>query len=295
MAIAILICYWAAGLRHGRAAAWAMCLLNLLPVWALMRGLERPVLATLALLVIQVALDATIVSRRTGHALAEQVAQSELDEAHRTLLEERTRIAREMHDVVAHHMSLIAVQAETAPYRLDDLSDGAKEEFATLSATAREALNDVRRLLGVLRSDGPAERSPQPKLGDVATLVDASRRAGVSINLSMPVDGDTVVSHAVGLCAYRIVQEALANAGRHAPGAWVQVAVERDPDVLRLDIVNGPPTTPEVPLDSGRPGHGIAGMRERVALLGGSLSAEPNILGGFAVSATLPLAEAAAP
>jgi signal transduction histidine kinase len=110
----------------------------------------------------------------------------------------------------------------------------------------------------------------------------------------MPADDGAVISHAVGLCAYRIVQEALANAGRHAPGAWVQVAVERDPDVLRLDIVNGPPTA-DAPMseDSGRPGHGIAGMRERVALLGGSLSAEPNILGGFAVSAVLPLAEAA--
>ena len=148
-----------------------------------------------------------------------------------------------MHDVVAHHMSLIAVQAETAPYRLDDLSEGTKEEFAALSAAAREALNDVRRLLGVLRSDGPAERAPQPKLADVATLVEASRRAGVSIDLSMPADDGTAISHAVGLCAYRIVQEALSNAGRHAPGAWVQVAVERDPDVLRLDIVNGPPAT----------------------------------------------------
>jgi signal transduction histidine kinase len=294
MAIAILICYAAAGLRHGRAAAWALSLLNLLPVWAFMQGQGRPLLATLALLVIQVALDATIVSRRTGHALAEQVAQSELDDAHRALLEERTRIAREMHDVVAHHMSLIAVQAETAPYRLDDLSERTKEEFAALSSAAREALNDVRRLLGVLRSDGPAERSPQPKLADVATLVEASRRAGVSIDLSMPADDGAVISHAVGLCAYRIVQEALANAGRHAPGAWVQVAVERDPDVLRLDIVNGPPTTDAPPSDdSGRAGHGIAGMRERVALLGGSLSAEPNILGGFAVSAILPLAEAA--
>jgi signal transduction histidine kinase len=260
-----------------------------------MRGQERPFLTTLGLLVIQVALDARIVSRRTGHALAEQVAQSELDDAHRALLEERTRIAREMHDVVAHHMSLIAVQAETAPYRRDDLSEGTKEEFAALSAAAREALNDVRRLLGVLRSDGPAERSPQPKLTDIATLVDASRRAGVSIDLTMPADDNAAISHAVGLCAYRIVQEALANAGRHAPGAWVQVAVERDPDMLRLDIVNGPPTMDRDPSDdsSGRPGHGLAGMRERVALLGGSLSAEPNILGGFAVSAALPVAEAA--
>jgi signal transduction histidine kinase len=294
LALAILIAYWVAGLRHGRAAAWAMSLLNLLPVWALMRGFDRPLLSTLALLVIQIALDATIVSRRAGHALSEQIAQSELDESRRALLEERTRIAREMHDVVAHHMSLIAVQAETAPYRLDDLSESTKNEFATLSATAREALNDVRRLLGVLRSDGPAERAPQPELADVATLVEASRRAGVSVDLTMPVNGGLTVSHAVGLCAYRIVQEALANAGRHAPGAWVQVVVERDPDVLRLDIVNGPPTTaPEVPHEAARPGHGIAGMRERVALLGGSLSVEPNILGGFLVSAVLPLTEAA--
>jgi signal transduction histidine kinase len=294
MAVAILICYAVAGLRHGRATAWAMSLLNLLPVWAFMPGQQRPLLTTLGLFVAQVALDATIVSRRTGHALAEQVARSELDEAHRALLEERTRIAREMHDVVAHHMSLIAVQAETAPYRLDDLSEGTKEEFAAISSAAREALNDVRRLLGVLRSEGPAERSPQPKLADVATLVEASRRAGVSIDLSMPADDGPAISHAVGLCAYRIVQEALTNAGRHAPGAWVQVAVERDPDVLRLDIVNGPPTT-DAPAsdDSGRLGHGIVGMRERVALLGGSLSAEPNILGGFAVSAVIPLAEAA--
>ena len=294
LAIAVLICYWVAGLRHGRAAAWAMSLLNLLPVWALMRGQERPLLTTLALLVIQIALDATIVSRQAGNALAEQIAQSELDEARRAVLEERTRIAREMHDVVAHHMSLIAVQAETAPYRLDDLSEGAKNEFAALSATAREALNDVRRLLGVLRSDGPAERAPQPKLADVAALVEASRRAGVNVDLSMPANGETAVSHAVGLCAYRIVQEALSNAGRHSPGAWVQVAVERDPDLLRLDIVNGPPTTAgAVPLEAGRPGHGIAGMRERVALLGGSLSAEQNILGGFVVSAVLPLTEVA--
>ena len=293
LSIAVLVCYWVAGLRHGRATAWAMWLLNLLPVWVLMRGQERPLLTTLALLVVQIALDATIVSRRTGHALAEQIAQSELDEARRALLEERTRIAREMHDVVAHHMSLIAVQAETARYRLDDLSEGAKNEFAAVSATAREALNDVRRLLGVLRSDGPAERAPQPQLADVATLVDASRRAGVSVELSMPANG-AAVSHAVGLCAYRIVQEALSNASRHAPGAWVQVAVERDPDLLRLNIVNGPTATArDVSSERGRNGHGIVGMKERVAILGGSLSAEPNILGGFIVSAILPLAEAA--
>jgi signal transduction histidine kinase len=294
LSIALLLCYWVAGLRHGRATSWAMCLLMLLPVWLLMPGEERPVFSTAVLFVIQVALDATIVSRRAGNALAEQIAQGELEEARRAVLEERTRIAREMHDVVAHHMSLIAVQAETAQYRLSDLSPAAIEEFSALSATARGALTDLRRLLGVLRSDSPAEREPQPQLADVATLVDATRRAGVSVELSMPANGSAAVSHAVGLCAYRIVQEALSNAGRHAPGARVLVKVERDPDALRLDVVNGPPTTSgQAPVRGVRAGHGISGMRERVALLGGSISAAPSAVGGFAVMAVLPLTQAA--
>jgi signal transduction histidine kinase len=295
LSIAVLVCYWVAGLRHGRAASWTMSLLMLLPAWVLMRGQERPALATLALFVIQVALDATIVSRRTGHALSEQIAQVELEESKRAVLEERTRIAREMHDIVAHHMSLIAVQAETAPYRLDDLSDRAKEEFAAMSAISRQALNDVRRLLGVLRSDRPAERDPQPQLGDVPTLVEAARRAGASVELSMPANGTALASHAVGLCAYRIVQEALSNAGRHAPGAPVHVVVERDVGGLRLDVVNGPSVlAADAQAKNARPGHGIAGMRERVAILGGSISAGPNAVGGFAVSAVLPLDGAAA-
>jgi signal transduction histidine kinase len=297
VAAAVLICYWAAGLRHGRAAAWAMCVLLLLPAWFwLGPGLERRVIATLVVLVVAVALDATIVSRRAGHALAEQVARSELDEARRAVLEERTRIAREMHDVVAHHMSLIAVQAETAPYRVNDLGPAARDEFAALSATAREALSDLRRLLGVLRSDSPAEREPQPQLADVAALVEATRRAGVSVELSMPANGSATVSHAVGLCAYRIVQEALSNAGRHAPGSGVFVLLEHDSDALHLDVVNGPPAAADSALARNtRPGHGIAGMRERVAILGGSISAGPNDVGGYAVSAVLPLAETTAP
>jgi signal transduction histidine kinase len=272
-----------------------MAVLMLVPTWFwLKHGIDRRAEATVVLLVAAVALDATLSSRRAGHALADQVARSELDEARRAVLEERTRIAREMHDVVAHHMSLIAVQAETAPYRVSGLSPAAREEFAALSATAREALSDLRRVLGVLRSDSPAEREPQPQLADVAGLVETSRRAGVNVELSMPANGGANVSDAVGLCAYRIVQEALSNAGRHAPGSGVVVTVERDSNALHLDVVNGPPAAAPDPTKSPRPGHGIAGMRERVAILGGSISAEPNPLGGFAVSAVLPLAETAA-
>jgi signal transduction histidine kinase len=297
LAAALLVCFWIAGLRHGRSVAWAMAVLMLIPTWFwLGPGGSRRAEATLVLLVAAVALDATITSRRTGHELAEQVARSELDEAQRAVLEERTRIAREMHDVVAHHMSLIAVQAETAPYRVDDLSPAARDEFAAVSATAREALSDLRGLLGVLRSDRPAEREPQPQLADLTALVEASRRAGVNVELSMLANGSANVSHAVGLCAYRIVQEALSNAGRHAPGAGVSVKVERSADALSLYVVNGPPADADpAPPTATRPGHGIAGMRERVAILGGSISAGPNNIGGFVVSAVLPLARAAAP
>ena len=148
----------------------------------------------------------------------------------------------------------------------------------------------MRRLLGVLRSDRPAERDPQPQLGDVATLVEATRRAGVSVELSMPANGSTAVSHAVGLCAYRIVQEALSNAGRHAPGAPVRVTVARDPTGSGLTSSTARRCCPPRSRPKARPGHGIAGMRERVAILGGSISAGPNAVGGFAVSAVLPLA-----
>ena len=121
------------------------------------------------------------------------------------MLEERTRIARELHDVVAHHMSLIAVRAETAPYRLSDLPESARAEFGSLSEVAREALADMRRLLGVLRHDQPAGLAPQPQLADLPALVDAARRAGVSVELSVPPALDQVPS---GVGAVRVPDRA---------------------------------------------------------------------------------------
>jgi signal transduction histidine kinase len=146
----------------------------------------------------------------------------------------------------------------------------------------------MRRLLGVLREEGPVERSPQPRLDDLPELVDASRRAGIAVDLSMPA-GLCRASPGVGLCAYRVVQEALSNAGRHASGAPVAVAVEEDGDVLRLRVENGPGPAAVPSSGPRRTGHGLVGMRERVALLGGSLSAGPGPDGGFAVVALLPL------
>ena len=148
--------------------------------------LNGPISATILFTVGTIAVDS--LSSRWGaeQELAAQTERTELERARRAVLEERTRIARELHDVVAHHMSLIAVQAETAPYRLSDLPESAVAEFGSLSGVAREALAEMRRLLGVLRYDQPAGLAPQPQLSDLPALVDAARRAGVSVELAVP-------------------------------------------------------------------------------------------------------------
>jgi signal transduction histidine kinase len=304
VSLAVVIAFVNAGLRTTRLVLWSMWALTLVPVWVwLTPRVANAILTTAALTVIAVALDALSATRKAGYALAEQVAQTEHEEERRAVLEERTRIAREMHDVVAHHMSLIAVQAETAPYRLAELTqstvtelrEGTIAEFASLSSAARAALADLRSLLGVLRSDEEPERAPQPRLADVPDLVQTMRRAGVEVELTMPND-DQNVPAAVGLCAYRIVQEALSNARRHAPGSRVAVGIQLDRHQIKLVVTNGPPanpsSAPKPRARDHRAGLGIPGMRERVALLGGSLAAKPTLVGGYAVSATIPLMRA---
>jgi signal transduction histidine kinase len=199
-------------------------------------------------------------------------------------------MARELHDVVAHHMSLIAVRAETAPYRLTGLPESARAEFSSLGEVAREALTEMRRLLGVLRHDQPAALAPQPQLADLPLLIDATRRAGASVELSLP-SAPGPVPAGVGVCAYRIVQESLSNASQHAPGAPITVSVIHDSGAILLRVANGPGGHPGPSGNEHRPGHGLTGMHERVALLGGSLSAGPAPDGGFVVAAVLPLGE----
>ncbi|CAM5248630.1 hypothetical protein STANM309S_05313 [Streptomyces tanashiensis] len=223
--------------------------------------------------------------------LAEQETISEAERARRTLLEERARIARELHDVVAHHMSVITVQADSAPYRIPQLPEAAREEFTSIAASARESLAEMRRLLSVLRSDGSeGERAPQPGLDRVQQLVEATVRAGVPAELRLAADlGE--VPQAVDLSAYRIVQEALANVVRHAPGASTRVSVRADEGWLTVLVVNGPSLEEGSSVERGVPGtgHGLVGMRERVRLTGGSLDTGPLPDGGFRVAARLPL------
>ncbi|WP_079171284.1 sensor histidine kinase [Streptomyces sp. CC53] len=223
--------------------------------------------------------------------LVEQETISEAERARRTLLEERARIARELHDVVAHHMSVITVQADSAPYRIEGLPPVASEEFSAIAASARESLTEMRRLLAVLRSENAeGERAPQPGVDRVQQLVEATIRAGVPVELRLAAELGQV-PQAVDLSAYRIVQEALANVVRHAPGARTRVSVSRSPNLewLIVLVVNGPATERSSPLESSGTGHGLVGMRERVRLIGGNLDTGPLPDGGFRVAARLPL------
>ncbi|MFI6774055.1 sensor histidine kinase [Nocardia sp. NPDC050412] len=225
--------------------------------------------------------------------LLAQEQENELERARRAILEEKARIARDLHDVVAHHMSLVVVQAQTAPYRVEGVTPAARAEFESIGATAREALNEIRGMLGVLRSDGQLpEHAPQPKAADVLGLFEGARRAGVRIDWT--VDGLLdLVPDSVGLALYRIVQESLSNASRHAPGAPVRVSIVIGGDALQLSVGNALSATVARPVGNG--GHGIAGMRARALAVGGEVSAGPRADGGFQVVARLPIASTAEP
>jgi len=292
--LVLLAVFCAAGVRHPRPVLWWMWALTLIPWWLWSAPHRRLgcALGTVALTAAAIAVDSMSSRRRAQQALADQTELTELEQARRAVLEERAKIARELHDVVAHHMSLIAVRAETAPYRLAGLPGPVTAEFGALSEAAREALTDMRRLLGVLRNDEPAARAPQPQLCDLPVLIDAAREAGVPVELTAPPALGQVPS-GVGVCAYRIVQESLSNASRHAPGAPVTVSVDQGTSAVLLRVANGPGGPGEPGDKAERDGHGLAGMRERVALLGGSLTAGPAPGGGFVVSAVLPTGQAA--
>ena len=217
------------------------------------------------------------------------------------VLRERARIARELHDVVAHAVSMIAVQAETAPYTMRDLSPEAQRGYAEIARTARGALVEMRRLLTVLRADARAEAevAPQPRLDGLGDLVEQHRGAGGKVDLSVHGAPQTL-SATIELSAYRIVQEALTNARRHAPGAAVRVELTYLPDRLAVRVRDdgaaagqtGAPSVTNATSDTNavNAGHGLLGMRERATMLGGRFYAGPATSGGFLVEAELPLA-----
>jgi signal transduction histidine kinase len=227
--------------------------------------------------------------RRLQQEVVEGRQRQQEDHARRALLEERARIARELHDIVAHHMSVIAVRTETAPFRIPELPAAAKQDMAETSAIAREALSEMRRLLGVLRgAETDPELTPQPGIDRLDTLVAAVRGAGLTVDLEV-TGGERPLPPGVELSAYRIVQEALSNTLRHAPGARATVAVAYEPERLRVRVHNDAPTVAAPRRQPSQPGQGIIGMRERAAMLGGQLRAAPTQEGGYLVEALLPL------
>jgi signal transduction histidine kinase len=206
-------------------------------------------------------------------------------------MEERSRIARELHDIVAHHLSVITVESEAARLTSPELSDDAAGRFEAIASTAREALTETRRLLSVLRDDTAreAERTPQPGLDDLDDLIHRAQATGTPVQLHR---GGKIIRLplSVDLAAYRILQEALTNARRHAPGANVEVEVCYSEHALQLHVRDHGQSRPNGKLVEG---HGLMGLRERATLAGGTFSAGPAEGGGFEVLATLPTLEKA--
>jgi signal transduction histidine kinase len=207
-------------------------------------------------------------------------------EARAALAEERARIARELHDVVTHHVNLVVLQAMAASGLLDRDPERVREPLQVIERSGREALTEMRRLLGVLR-DEDAERpmAPQPGVEDVDTLVGTARTAGLAVGLA--ISGvPRRLPDGLALTVYRIVQESLTNAARHAAGSRVGVSLRYEPDAVDVAVVDDG----GVPTPDGRGGgRGLLGMRERVAVFAGTLETGPSPDGGFAVHARLPL------
>jgi signal transduction histidine kinase len=221
---------------------------------------------------------------------------SAAESTRRELVEERNRIARELHDVVAHGMSVIHVQATTARYRLSGLDDATIAEFSEIAASARTSLAEMRRLLGVLRDEETTrEFAPQPGLDDIPRLVGSAERAGVTVQFTITEQVKaSAVPQTTALAAFRIVQEALSNVIRHAPDAAARVRIDREADDLVVSVENepapgtsSPPRTTFGASDSG--GHGLVGIRERAALLGGRTQIGVTSSGGYRVEARLPI------
>jgi signal transduction histidine kinase len=293
------VLYWAG--RAARPGTASQTVAVCLPFAFLVLALARPVPAgseagVITLLLASLAPAAALAgvagqARREAHRndAARQVAAGDLL-AH-TARGERARIARELHDVVAHHISMIAVQAETTRLTTPGMPPAGEQRLTAIGDTARSALTEMRRLLGVLREDtdaAPPELRPQPNLEQLNELLDEARDASGSAARLILSGPPARLDPGVELATYRIIQEALTNARRHAPGAAVDVELRYSSSLLRLRIRdNGPGLLGP----AGAAGHGLTGMRERALAVGGRLATGPTAAGGFLVEAILPTGE----
>jgi signal transduction histidine kinase len=230
-------------------------------------------------------------------ARAARLEREREEKAERAVIDERARIARELHDVIAHNVSVMVVQASAGEELFDTDPGRARESLAAVASTGRAALTELRRLLGVIRAEeegveAPAY-APQPGIEYVDELVRQVRQAGLAVELSV-LGEPRELPEGVGLCAYRIVQEALTNTLKHAHASHAEVSVRYVDDALELQVLDdGHGVPPTAGAENG--GHGLIGMRERVALFNGELTAQPrSAAGGYEVRARLPLEEARA-
>jgi signal transduction histidine kinase len=224
-------------------------------------------------------------------AQTKELQAARLELAEQAVVQERLRIARELHDVVAHHMSTIVVQSAVARESVADDALPAIQAIEHVQSISRSALGEIRQLLGVLRrDDGAPLLSPGPGLAGLDELIGQARAGGVAVQLT--TEGKVLpLPAAVDLAAYRLIQEALTNVMKHAKGSGARVSLRYAQEALSVEVVNDavagrPGEMGKVPTGSGL---GIAGMRERVALLGGSFAAGPRAEGGFRIAAVLPL------
>ncbi|MGZ8783209.1 MAG: sensor histidine kinase [Gaiellaceae bacterium] len=290
MFLVLLLATWAAGslldLRQAGTAFAAVVIAG----WTVF--LRAPGVPSTEVLWLTFPLAAVFVISMASARRAEEVEIAKAratqleEETQRAVDEERSRITRELHDVLAHSVSVMTVQASAVRRLLKPEQEREREALMTVEETGRQALAEMRRLLGIMRTDAePAARAPQPGLGTLPQLVEQVRQSGLPVELT--VEGTPVKLPAgVDLSAYRIVQEALTNTLRHAGPAHAWVAVRYAGEDVEIEVANDGQNESE----SGSSGHGLVGMRERVALCGGELVSGPRPGGGFRISARLPVA-----
>jgi signal transduction histidine kinase len=237
--------------------------------------------------------DAVAARRRYQAGLLEQAAREQAAEGERArqqIREERVRIAQELHDVVAHTLAVITVQAGVGRRLMARRPEEASHALESIEQIGRTAQEELRIVLDLLREEGvsAAELSPAPRLADLKELVETIRASGTDVELRI-TSSDRQLSPALELSLYRVVQEALTNVVKHAPGASATVEVAISDDAVRLEVVDHGSPPGERTDAPGPPGHGIVGMRERVGAFGGSLVAQPCPDGGFHVVAEVPI------
>jgi signal transduction histidine kinase len=294
--LVILFVPWCLGTYNGRTRAIAgLVFFEAVGLWANLRFAEAPGDYVWVAAFIAVAwATGFILSRRTAHAreLAERAVQLEREHqeaAERAVAGERQRIARELHDVIAHSVSVMTVQAGAVRRLLQPEQERERQALEAVETTGREALTEMRRLVGLLREKGAMpEFAPQPGMATIDSLLDGVRAAGLPVELE--IDGDPrELPPGVDLAAYRVVQEALTNALKYAGPAHAWVVVRWHGGALELEVANDGRGDG----DGTGGGHGLAGMRERVSLYGGEIESGPRDGGGYIVRARLPLEEAA--